>query len=173
MCPLSPQPQHPPVPSPTMGSLCCPAWGWHRCPLPHDQGTLQLSWGQARATTGDLQCCATPWGNIPPVNQCHPGHAGASVTFSAPPAPSLLLVAVGGFPELVSHHFGREVVEVEHVLEEGVLRDLVLVRKRRDDEGSTLARMHLVPGCPCITLHPKWVPQIGTLPHHGAPQGLV
>lgn len=40
---------------------------------------------------------------------------------SAHPMPSPLLVSVGGFPELVSHHFGREVVEVEHVLEEGVL----------------------------------------------------
>lgn len=40
---------------------------------------------------------------------------------------------------MVSHHFGREVVEVEHVLEEGVLGDLVLVRKKIGEEGLSLA----------------------------------
>lgn len=70
-----------------------------------------------------------------PLNQCHPG----TQDHIHPPPPRVhpLLVAVRGFPELVGHHFGREVVEVEHVLEEGVFRDLVLVRKRRNEDRST------------------------------------
>lgn len=83
-------------------------------------------------------------GNLPPSELVPPRlcrrQCCDTVLVSHPPprhGPSPLLVTVGGFPELVGHHFGREVVEVEHVLEEGVLRDLVLVRKRRDEEGST------------------------------------
>lgn len=110
-------------------------------------------------------------GDLLPTEAVPSRHPGSHPS----PRPRLhpLLVAVGGFPELVSHHFGREVVEVEHVLEEGVLRDLVLVRKRRDEDRSTgvvphtLARMNSVLGWLCI------MSQIGTSLYHGASQILA
>lgn len=79
---------------------------------------------------GDLQSCATLWGDLLPSEPVLPrlcrGQCCDTMLLSRPPSPpplgpSPLLVSVGGFPELVGHHFGREVVEVEHVLEEGVL----------------------------------------------------
>lgn len=136
MCPVSPLPHYPPLLSPT---TALPRAGTFT--LAHDQRIL--SCGQARGTPGDIQCCSTPRGGpsrseaVPPRPCRGPCCGTASVTSSAPPGLSPLLVAVGGFPELVSHHFSREVVEVEHVLEEGVLRDLVLVRRRRGEEEPT------------------------------------
>ena len=142
MCPLShrtPTPScaishrgSPVLPCPGLPPL--PAHPVTKGPCPRDKPEPpQVTYNAVPPHEGDLppsepvpprpcqgQCCDTVLVSHPPP----------------PPRPSPLLVAVGGFPELVGHHFGGEVVEVEHVLEEGVLRDLVLVRKR-DEEGYT------------------------------------
>ena len=43
-----------------------------------------------------------------------------------------LLVSIGGLAQLVGHHTGGEVVEVQHVLEEVVLRHVILYEQKRN-----------------------------------------
>lgn len=61
---------------------------------------------------------------IPPPQalETSPAPLAAPTAYSPP----FSLFPAGRFSELVSHHFGSEVIQIQHVLEEGIFRDVIL-----------------------------------------------
>ena len=70
--------------------------------------------------------CVTGLGSVLPTP--HKALETAPASLAAPNvcSPLFSLVPAGRLSELVRHHFSREVVQIQHVLEEGIFRDFIL-----------------------------------------------
>lgn len=89
-----------------------------------DRGWRSFSPHAAQPDSPGLPCLppARALGHSSP----HPPEALVYLSSCPLSARPFSLVSAGRFAELVSHHLGREVVQIQHVLEKRVFRDFIL-----------------------------------------------